>query len=532
MKTSALTAVFLTALAISPACGEPYLPSWTNTNGVTIHGEFIRLEGESLLIRKDGKEFKVPLEKLSEESREQALEMASSPQSAPEEPSGPAKDFGKQADPDHQRKLAVFILAKIGKVTVTSGSREIAAATVDDLPKGRLSIKSLEAIGEPFTDEDAALLNGCGDLTRLVLHGATLEGLPLASLPALQYLEMEECGIAAGQFHSLMGHKKLAEILITSHASPSMGGLIPILATCPGLTSIRLHKAGLAAAPLAPLSKLRLLKTLSLGGNDYTDADLSALQDFPSLVELALQETDLGNHTLDFLPKLKSLQTLNLYKSKIQEKCHANIASTRGLTCLSLYSSNATNPILHALSGHKTLRELHVSLTQITGEALIGLAPMPGVTEFHIGSDKSRIDDAAAKSLAQTFPNAAYVSFYPDLRSGGYKAIADLRRLAYLRLHSCATLDDDSVRALAGMKKLNRLQISGPAVTNTGLQLLEPLKSQLIELSLSGARIDDEAVPTLAKFRSLSLLEITETGISREGADRLRKALPVCKVTY
>jgi hypothetical protein len=47
--------------------------SWTNTDGKTIEAEFIHLDGDTVVIRKDGKEFKIPLAKLSPASREQAL---------------------------------------------------------------------------------------------------------------------------------------------------------------------------------------------------------------------------------------------------------------------------------------------------------------------------------------------------------------------------------------------------------------------------------------------------------------------------
>lgn len=52
------------------------LPSWTNTSGKTIKAEFIKLDGETLVIRKDGKLFNVPLSKFSVESQEQARKLA------------------------------------------------------------------------------------------------------------------------------------------------------------------------------------------------------------------------------------------------------------------------------------------------------------------------------------------------------------------------------------------------------------------------------------------------------------------------
>ena len=60
-----------------PAAASASPPaSWSNTAGVEIRGKFLHLDGETLVIRKDGKEFRIPLHSLSGASREQARQMA------------------------------------------------------------------------------------------------------------------------------------------------------------------------------------------------------------------------------------------------------------------------------------------------------------------------------------------------------------------------------------------------------------------------------------------------------------------------
>ena len=49
---------------------------WTNTDGKTIQAEFIRLNGDSVVIRKDGKEFSIPISKLTTASAAQARKYA------------------------------------------------------------------------------------------------------------------------------------------------------------------------------------------------------------------------------------------------------------------------------------------------------------------------------------------------------------------------------------------------------------------------------------------------------------------------
>jgi hypothetical protein len=57
---------------------------WTNTDGITIQAEFVRLDGQSVVIRKDGKEFTLRLAQLSTKSRQQALDLANGAKPASE----------------------------------------------------------------------------------------------------------------------------------------------------------------------------------------------------------------------------------------------------------------------------------------------------------------------------------------------------------------------------------------------------------------------------------------------------------------
>jgi serine/threonine protein kinase len=67
---------------IKPAPPAGPVP-WTNTDGKTINAEYVRLNGDTVVIRKDGKEYKIPLIKLSSASREQALTLGGKPFPAP-----------------------------------------------------------------------------------------------------------------------------------------------------------------------------------------------------------------------------------------------------------------------------------------------------------------------------------------------------------------------------------------------------------------------------------------------------------------
>ena len=64
--------VFL--ISVSQVSATPR--EWTNSDGKSIHAEFVHVEGESVVVNKDGKSFTIPFAKLTPESTEQAKKLS------------------------------------------------------------------------------------------------------------------------------------------------------------------------------------------------------------------------------------------------------------------------------------------------------------------------------------------------------------------------------------------------------------------------------------------------------------------------
>ena len=58
------------------ASAEDPIPSWTNSDDKVIQAEFVMLDSEKLVIRKDGSSFGIPFDALSRESQKQALKFS------------------------------------------------------------------------------------------------------------------------------------------------------------------------------------------------------------------------------------------------------------------------------------------------------------------------------------------------------------------------------------------------------------------------------------------------------------------------
>lgn len=509
---------------------------WTNTEGKTIQAEFARLEGESVVVRKDGKEIPIALGKLSLASRNQARELAAKTPVNAEKPADQvlsAKSFGKQEDPEHQRKLAVSILEKKGQVEVWRGSGHVVINDVKNLPVGKLELKSVYAIGSPFTDEDAVLLNGCKELTNLRLHRASVEALPLGSLVALELLEFYQSNVSLSVLAPLRGHKNLRDFALWHSTTPIGKGVIPIVASMPNLEVLTLHKAGIEGDALNPLVKLKFLKILKLGGNQCTDDDLLELTNLPALESLNLSESDLMNHTLAFLPKIKNLKSIDLANCQLAEHTMDVLAQVPSLASIQLYNVSLTDEMLRPLGGHRSLRELFIDETAITGEGFAAMKPIPNLEMLKLAGNKPRPGDAMIASLPLFSPNLKilYVNA-SQFGASGYQSLAGLKKVTILDLQNAANLDEAVVLGIANMKSLTNLGLPRSNLNNSLLSALEPAKSRLIELHIQDTRVGDDSIAMLEKFRFLTALNITGTDISRDGAERLRKALPACNVIY
>lgn len=516
--------------------GPPRPPSWTNSEGKTIQAEFVRLEGQSVVVRIDGKEVPIPISKLALSSRNQARDLAAkAPAIADTTPDqvDSRKSFGKQEDPDHQRRLAESILAKKGRVEVWRGSGFMLVTDVRELPAGKLELKAVDAIAAPFSDDDALLLNGCESLTRLNLHRANVEALPFESLDALEWLELFQCDVNPGMLDGLRDRKSIKSISIWHSATPMGHGSISIFSSMPNLEYLNLHKAGLEDKSLAGLSKLKNLRILHLGANDFSDSDFSELIPCPSLEGLYLGDSILMNHSLAFLPRLKTLQRLDFGSSRLSARSFTNIAAMRSLTSLQLYNSNVTDEMLRTLGGHKSLRELLLDLTNVSGSGLIGINPIPTLKTLRLNGTGSAPDADFFESLPVVFPNLSELSV--NAKRTDATAIAGLRglkRLNLLHLQDAAISDEGVISALAKLKSVTDLGLNRSNITPGKLALLEPLKTRLIHLHLENTRIGEESIPFLSSCRALRTLNIVGTDISREGAGRLRQTLKSCTVYH
>ncbi|MCU0780106.1 MAG: serine/threonine protein kinase [Akkermansiaceae bacterium] len=464
-------------------------------------------------------------------NRNQTGEMApkAPAQPAPDLTVTPAKGFGMQTDPDHQRKLAEAMLDRNAGVWIWNGEAELQINHVRELPKSRVYLRSIEAVGKPFTDDDAMLLNGCADLVSLKLQNAVLEDLPFDSLKSLEILYLMGVRLPPDALLGIRGSKSIRDIHLSEFVCDNVSGLLDTLATCPNLEAISLYGMRLRGCSLQPLAKLKSLRSLDLRTSDASDDELSALAGFPALESLNLEGTNLADSNLAWLAGLKTVTGLSLNRCHIPEGTSAHVASMPALQSLDLGGQTVSPADFRKLGGNKTISTLFLG-DVVTGEHFVGLKPMPGMTLLDARNTAAGIDDAGAKALAAAFPNLKQcIITAKGLGPDGCNALGTLRELTTLHLNEC---DRELAATVAGIKTLTNVALTGSDITNAEVARLEPLKSSLTALLLPNTRIDDAAEATLAGFRHLQCLEIVGTKITKDCVARLKEALPACRISY
>jgi hypothetical protein len=117
-----------------------------------------------------------------------------------------------------------------------------------------------------------------------------------------------------------------------------------------------------------------------------------------------------------------------------------------------------------------------------------------------------------------------------DVDDNALRALAGLVHLQFLSL-DYTQVTDDGIAVLRSMPHLRHLSLRYTAVSDRGAAQLAALPS-LNTIHLTGTKLSDESIDALARHGGLSALYIRWTQISDSAAARLAAALPGCSVHH
>jgi len=289
---------------------------------------------------------------------------------------------------------------------------------------------------------------------------------------------------------------------------------------------------------------------LDLTATWTTDSDLAAVAGNARLEKLSLAQTRVTDAGLERLRGLRSLRELDLYFAEFFTD--DGIAALQGLTKLerlNLRGTKVTSRVFDSISQLTALRSLDISYSQIDDAGVELLAELPQLETLSIGGTRIGVVALASLKLLPALRHLD-VSGMQRVDSGHWGLtlnptvlgeLGTMENLISLNL-SGAVLNDigadrpglkeeqrqklDGLEKLAGLKKLERLDLSRTPVNAAGLEALAALP-KLWELRLALAKgIDDSAVAELIKMKALRVVMLEGTRITADGVARLRSARP------
>jgi Leucine-rich repeat (LRR) protein len=334
-----------------------------------------------------------------------------------------------------------------------------------------------------------------------------------------------------------------------------------VIAGLPKLGSLALHDGTLDEGALRVLGTCPKLRALVLNNTTFPEAEVKHLAGLSGLESLDLTSPSVTDKSLEHLTKLTRLRKLNLRATKVTKegvtklsaalpRCEitwdggtvpASDAEYRVARRLlaggnSVYIELPNGSVVYLKTpaelpdGSFTVHQIDAppsfsneDLKQL--EALTALRALNAVNARGISNDGLKSLVAVRKSLT------GLILTSPLITDAGVKTIGELEALQTLRIYN-TKLTDAGLEPLARLQNLTALSLEGVrGVDGPGLKHLAGLK-KLTSLELRNTGVSAAAVDALSELKGLTTLDLRGARVNEAGYEKLRAALPKCKIEW
>ena len=260
------------------------------------------------------------------------------------------------------------------------------------------------------------------------------------------------------------------------NADPYNAAFIEHLGHIASLESVKLEASGIQDDWVAPLLKLKKLKSLSVSGfgrlGDASLAQLQQLTECPDLTNLELayfgKATDAG---WEKLAGLKNLEAFSFVGTQITGKAYAKFDGFTKLIKVSHRGSSINDEGLKELCDHlPNLESISLAHAKFTDAGAPNLAKLTKLKGFEIGTPNAT--PACLKHI-QGLPLESLQLGEGFDKSEALPMITGIKSLKRLTLTNCKTTTDDDLKLLATMKQLESLELGSPLLPDERLPLLQ-----------------------------------------------------------
>ncbi len=253
---------------------------------------------------------------------------------------------------------------------------------------------------------------------------------------------------------------------------------------------------------------------VSLRGTWVSDAELGGLVRTPRLTELDLSHTHITDDGMALLRDLRTVTEFELrYAEWLGDTGVTHLRGWKNLRRLDLRGTQITDGALAVIGSLPRLEALDVGFARLTDAGMAPLGKLSELRELTLGGNK--VTDLAVE-LVRSFPRLQVL----DL-SGRQRTDSGMWQVA---------LTDAGMDPIASLRDLRRLNLAGLGISASGLKKLVALnKVQILDLH-DCKRVGDDAVAALSALKGLRWLDLSGTAMTPTGLVALRKALPRAEI--
>jgi Leucine-rich repeat (LRR) protein len=400
-------------------------------------------------------------------------------------------------------------------------------------------------------------------LRNLDLGGTQVSRLPpgfCKKLPKLETIELAGTDADDETMREIAEAKKLLYLNIASTRVTDAGvtALLPLRFS---LEDLNVRDIAISDNSIATIARFGRLKHLSLSKAMLTEVGMAELSKMNSLTHLDLTHIPITDTFVEVLGQMKSLKTLYLHNARITQKGidrlkkelpNCQISGWQPPLDLSKYNGSTdqallewmlwledqcfiqtldgkqltirrtdSRPVLNAPISAFSLRD-----TVITDADLGPVLACRELTSIAIGD--TRLTDVGIARL-QELPNLEKLSLGRALTDHGAEQLKRFSKLNQLYLRR-PKLSEKGIATLASMP-LKSLGLTECALNKQGIEILAGI-STLDELTLSRCQLTDDMLIPFENALHLKSLSLQRNALTKLGIERLRRALPNCKVAW
>ena len=307
---------------------------------------------------------------------------------------------------------------------------------------------------------------------------------------------------------------------------------------------------------LREISHLRQLRFLAIQSTNVTNKGLRWLCDMPQMRVLnvcRLPVTDPALTQMERIPNLRHLAAYDTWVSsrgidEFQNRCprtevvwsNPRDESQRkalvhldqvGFTVSRDQRPGDAAPVYRVASEFFHLGSALTSKNWLANDSDLEVLPrIPGVVELSLNvlPGYPRFTDAAMPSIGATRSLQKLDLSGTAITDNGLAELTDLRHLQILDLSQTA-IDSRGVSHLAKIRSLTELRLFDTCIDNHALRFLKALPN-LTVLDVADTRIDEQSINDFGGFALLKELDVRGNGFSEGTYQRLRALLRQCKI--